>query len=130
MSQTVERLKALAEPTRLRMVRLLLEKQELCSCELADSLVEPQVDISRHAKILKAAGLLTERKEGRWVYYRLPAEAKRLAQAIKPFLADKDLMRVFAGDDQRLATRLKLREDGKCLIGVRNPQLGRITRGT
>ena len=129
MSRAVEQLKALAEPTRLRMLRLLCERPELCSCELADSLVEPQADISRHAKILKAAGLLTERKDGRWVYYRLSAEAKRLTQSLKPLLPDKELARICAVDEQRLATRLKLREDGKCLIGVRHPRLVRIARG-
>ena len=54
------------------MVRLLaVTKEELCLCEMVDSLLEPQYKLSRHLKILKQSGLLTAQKEGRWVYHRL-----------------------------------------------------------
>ncbi|MDD2587198.1 MAG: metalloregulator ArsR/SmtB family transcription factor [Syntrophomonadaceae bacterium] len=55
--------KALGEPTRLRIVRMLAE-QELCVCELEEILQASQPRISQHLKILKQAGLVSERREG------------------------------------------------------------------
>ncbi len=111
--------KALAEPTRLRIVALLLRAQkELCVCEFVDALEEPQYHISRSLKILQAAGLLVERPEGRWVYYALPPAVddfqRFLLQAIAALPA-----KTLDKDQRELTRRLKLREDGKCLSGVR-----------
>jgi ArsR family transcriptional regulator len=65
---------ALSDPTRLRILSLL-ERNERCVCELTDALGAAQSRLSFHLKILKEAGLLVDRKEGRWVYYRLDPEA-------------------------------------------------------
>ncbi|MGE5454319.1 MAG: ArsR/SmtB family transcription factor [Methylocystaceae bacterium] len=54
--------KALGEPTRLRIVRLLAEK-ELCVCELEEIMEMSQPRISQHLKVLKHAGLINERRE-------------------------------------------------------------------
>lgn len=115
--------KALTEPTRLRIVALLLRAQkELCVCEIVDALEEPQYHVSRSLKILQAAGLLVERPEGRWVYYGLPPAAddfhRFLLQAVAA-LPEKAL----AKDQRELTRRLKLREGGKCLSGVRKLHL-------
>jgi ArsR family transcriptional regulator len=64
--------KALSDPTRLRIVYLLINaKSELCICELMEALNIPQYNISKHMKELKHAGLVKERKEGRFVFYTL-----------------------------------------------------------
>lgn len=55
--------KALGEPTRLRIIRMLAE-QELCVCELEEILQISQPRISQHLKVLKQAGLISERREG------------------------------------------------------------------
>lgn len=55
--------KALGEPTRLRIVRLLAEK-ELCVCDLEEIMDISQPRISQHLKVLKQAGLVNERREG------------------------------------------------------------------
>ncbi|MBO8158173.1 metalloregulator ArsR/SmtB family transcription factor [Thermosyntropha sp.] len=55
--------KALGEPTRLRIIRLLAEK-ELCVCDLEVIMGISQPRISQHVKILRQAGLITERREG------------------------------------------------------------------
>ena len=65
-----EPFKALGEPGRLRVVVLLL-KGELCVCDLTAALELPQPTISRYMATLKAAGLVTDRREGRWIHYRL-----------------------------------------------------------
>ena len=71
------RLKALADPVRLRLVAYMLERgdHEACTCELAPyvSLTEPTV--SHHLKRLEGAGLLTKERRGMNVYYRVVPEA-------------------------------------------------------
>lgn len=64
--------KALSDETRLRIL-FLLTTGELCVCELVAVLEMPQGKISRHLSVLKNAGLVSDRREGTWIYYRLPA---------------------------------------------------------
>jgi ArsR family transcriptional regulator len=61
---------ALADPIRLRIVDLL-RSGERCVCELTDAMSMAQSKLSFHLKGLKDAGVVQDRKEGRWVYYRL-----------------------------------------------------------
>lgn len=65
---------AAAEPTRFRIVQLLSEG-ERCVCELQGDLGAAQSRLSFHLKKLKDAGLLADRRDGRWVYYSLVPEA-------------------------------------------------------
>lgn len=61
---------ALSEPTRLAILQRL-RFGERCVCDLTDSLDAAQSRLSFHLKVLKDAGLVTDRKEGRWMYYTL-----------------------------------------------------------
>ena len=61
---------ALSDPTRLEMIGLL-RKGERCVCDLQEALGAAQSRLSFHLKVLKEAGLVTDRREGRWVYYTL-----------------------------------------------------------
>lgn len=63
--------KCLADETRLRSIMLILREEELCVCELTASLAESQPKISRHLAQLRQCGLLVDRREGKWVFYRL-----------------------------------------------------------
>jgi ArsR family transcriptional regulator, arsenate/arsenite/antimonite-responsive transcriptional repressor len=63
-------LKALADPTRLRIVGLL-RHGEVCVCHIHDSLGIPQPRASRHLAYLRKAGVVEADKRGLWVYYRL-----------------------------------------------------------
>jgi ArsR family transcriptional regulator len=99
---------ALADPTRVRIVRLLaITGEEVCLCELVDSLHEPQYKLSRHLKTLKQAGLVSAEKEGRWIYHRLieTIHLKRLYDAIKAL----DAGGVFSRDLKRFKQRMRLR---------------------
>lgn len=70
-----EQIKVLAEPIRIRMLRLFMETpSELCVCEIAEVLKLSQYQASRHLKALRYLGWVSERKQGRWVFYALPAE--------------------------------------------------------
>jgi len=63
--------KSLADDTRLRIVLLLVSAGELCVCELTESLQTSQPKISRHLSLLRTTGVLLDRRQGQWVYYRL-----------------------------------------------------------
>jgi ArsR family transcriptional regulator len=65
---------ALSDPTRLELVALL-RRGERCVCELQEALGAAQSRLSFHLKVLKEAGLVTDRREGRWVYYTLHRDA-------------------------------------------------------
>src|SRR5512143_1783593 len=61
---------ALSDETRLCLIALL-QPGERCVCELTDALGAAQSRLSFHLKTLKDAGLVQDRREGRWVYYSL-----------------------------------------------------------
>lgn len=108
-------LQAIADKTRLRILRILvtLPKEEACLCDLTDSLQEPESNVSRHLKVLRNAGLLSARKEGRWVYQRLSSE-----KAVKPFyrlIAElPDLDRTFSEDLKRFKDEIAKRSNQCC----------------
>ena len=68
MKDMIRLLDALTNPTRMRLVRLLL-REELCVCELVDALRTPQYKVSRHLSRLRNIGLVEARRNGRWMYY-------------------------------------------------------------
>lgn len=68
--------KALSEPTRVRILVLLLEKGELCVCDLVDTLVLSQSVISRHLAYLRNNDVVIARREGVWMYYQLSEYAQ------------------------------------------------------
>ena len=70
MENLVDVLKALSDETRLRILNLLYE-QELCVCDVMETLQISQAKASRHLIYLKNAGLVTDRKYAQWVYYSL-----------------------------------------------------------
>ncbi len=65
---------ALSDATRLKIIDLL-RRGERCVCELTDALGASQPRLSFHLKTLKEAGLVADRRDGRWVHYRLAPEA-------------------------------------------------------
>jgi ArsR family transcriptional regulator len=62
--------RAFADPTRLRILSLLL-RGELCVCDIVDTLDVPQPTASRHLAYLRKAELVEARREGLWMYYKL-----------------------------------------------------------
>ena len=74
MKQFIRVMKALSDPSRVKIVKLLGEK-ELCVCEITALLGLAQPTVSRHLKVLEDGGLVESWKEGSWVNYRLRGEA-------------------------------------------------------
>jgi ArsR family transcriptional regulator, arsenate/arsenite/antimonite-responsive transcriptional repressor len=70
-------LQALADPVRLQMVRLLAEREQ-CVCHLTGAFGLSQASISHHMAVLKRAGIVQDRRDARWTYYRLEPEAVAL----------------------------------------------------
>lgn len=66
-----ELFKCLADETRARATLLITQLGELCVCELMCALDDSQPKISRHLAQLRSSGLLLDRRQGQWVYYRL-----------------------------------------------------------
>jgi ArsR family transcriptional regulator len=78
-------LKALADPTRLRLVSMVAAHQngEACVCELTDPVGLTQPTISHHLKILVDAGIFTRTQRGKWAYYAIaPTRLNALATAL------------------------------------------------
>ncbi|MCL5985777.1 MAG: metalloregulator ArsR/SmtB family transcription factor [Actinobacteria bacterium] len=124
MKEYVETFKSLGDETRLRILYLLINaNSELCCCELTDSLEEPQYNISRHLRILKNAGLIEERREGRWIYSFISKEPSQfnemLIETVRAIPETKGLKK----DLENLSKRLNMREDSKCVLGIQKPHL-------
>ncbi len=75
-------LKACADQTRLRLINLLAQEGEVCVCHLVDVLGANQPKVSRHLAYLKRAGLVSDRKDGLWVHYRLTESLAEPAQRL------------------------------------------------
>lgn len=115
---------ALADPIRIRIIRLLAETgEETCLCELVDSLLEPQYKLSRHVKILRQAGLLSAEKEGRWIYHRLVHDVAYLDLAYDMLQALPDSDGLFNRDLKNFRDRVCLREGGRCRVGIQTDSL-------
>jgi ArsR family transcriptional regulator len=87
IGRVAQRFHALSDETRLEIVRLL-SHGERCVCELQGVLGAAQSRLSFHLKTLKDAGLVSDRREGRWVYYALNRaaldEVAEFASDVKP----------------------------------------------
>jgi len=103
----VEVFKALADDTRTRIALLITHEGELCVCELTAALDLSQPKISRHLAQLRSSGLLADRRQGQWVYYRVhpqlaPWVGRLLQEALaanKAWLAT-DIARLVAMPDR------------------------------
>ena len=64
-------LSALSDPTRLRLVSLILHNGEICVCDLMEITGLPQTKISKHLSVLRHAGMVNQRREGTWMHYSM-----------------------------------------------------------
>ncbi len=123
MQEYIEIFKALSDETRLRILNLLHSAQTaLCVCEFTDALEIPQYNVSRHLKILRNAGLITVRKEGRWVYFSLSTSSDSFYQAILEAIKHIPST-LLLKDHKEIDKRLNVRIDGKCLLGIQKKHL-------
>ena len=106
--------KALSEVIRLRIIALLFSG-ELCVCDLIEILTLPQSTISRHLAILKQSGLIIDRREKKWVYYRLNDSEVSGLNMLKNLLAEISRQTPYKDDIERLQTyKLTNPEHNRC----------------
>jgi ArsR family transcriptional regulator, arsenate/arsenite/antimonite-responsive transcriptional repressor len=108
--------RALADPTRVRIVAAL-RNGELCVCELVDALDISQSSLSSHLQICRQAGVVTTRKESRWIYYSLSTRYEPLIETIFSDLRTLGSDEQLGRDSMRLKKRLRMREGGRCVVG-------------
>jgi ArsR family transcriptional regulator len=113
----IDALKALAEPHRLRLFWLLIHVDQCITvAEAMDVTGDTQYNASRNLKILYRAGLLTQEKRGKWVYYTLAecgqAHWQALVESVRLLPAEN-----FSEVTSRCQKRLAMREDDECVVG-------------
>jgi ArsR family transcriptional regulator len=90
----VRLLSALADPTRLAIVRQLAADTETCACDFTSCCDVGQPTVSHHLRVLREAGLVTSERRGQWVWYRLSPDAAERLGAIARALVPGGLMTV------------------------------------
>lgn len=117
MKQLAAVARALAEPNRIRILAAL-RGGELCVCELCDALALSQSTLSTHLRVIRQAGLVTARRQGKWMYYAVAPDSAALVTGLFS-LFDGSLKgdRRLAADVKRLSKRLAQRTDGECCVG-------------
>lgn len=112
MSNLVAFAKALADPTRCRIIHLVMN-QALCVCELADILDMPQSSISSHVQIIRKAGFLEDERCEKWTYFRVTSTARPLIEAISIKFPFPDSL-LLTSDQTRAQLRLAKRLSSCC----------------
>ena len=72
----------LSDETRLRCLVLMQQQGELCVCELTHALGQIQPKISRHLATLRDAGVVADRRQGQWIYYRIHPDLSPWARGV------------------------------------------------
>jgi len=110
--------KALSEETRLRIIKLL-EQGELCVCDIVAALDLIQPKISFHLAVLKEAGLIKDRKQGKWVHYKIDD-----SDIFRRFLILSTLERISAEtvseDIRRLKDFMKVKHQKASVVSLPN----------
>ncbi len=106
MQELLDVYKALSDETRLRILKLL-EHGELCVCDIFSALDMVQPKVSFHLSALKEAGLITDRKEGRWVRYSIASDCNLFRRYLITTTLEKISEQDVAKDNERLQEFLK-----------------------
>ncbi|MGM0595911.1 MAG: ArsR/SmtB family transcription factor [Myxococcota bacterium] len=114
MKKLAEIYKALSDETRLMIIALITNHGECCVCDVMGVLSLSQSKASRHLRYLKNAGLLTNRRAGTWVYYKIPEKPSKYVEQI---LTNNREIIAWAQSDElkkRMALWKKKKKNGNC----------------
>jgi ArsR family transcriptional regulator len=118
MKDLLDILKAFSDETRLRIIKLL-EASELCVCDIVAAFDTVQSKVSFHLGVLKRAGLVKDRKQGKWMHYRIDN-----SDLFKRFLVFSVLERIpeetIKQDKERLEQFLKTKKEQKPIVSINN----------
>lgn len=112
MDQLLRILKAISDESRLRILNLIINVDEICVCDIESTLGFTQTKVSRHLTALKNANLVTDRRQGLWILYSFTGDKqeahKRLLKGLKDVFT---FYPVFEDDIRRLRQAVK---NGRC----------------
>ena len=108
--------RVLCDPTRIRII-VALRNGELCVCELVGALEISQSSLSTHLQICRQAGVVTTRRQSRWIYYALSRQYVPLIEGIFSELPTVRSDERLRQDARRIKKRLQMREGGRCVVG-------------
>lgn len=122
MQELLSVFKALSDETRLRIIKLL-EEGELCVCDITAALDMVQPKVSFHLSALKEAGLIKDRKEGKWIHYSLNEKdlfrrmlifsvGERMQDA--SVAGDRKRLNAFLGNKDASGTVVSLKPKARC----------------
>lgn len=114
MNELANIFKALSDETRLRIVKLL-DKGELCVCDIVAALDLAQPKVSFHLGVLKDAALIKDRKQGRWIHYRLD-ESDLFRRMLILSACERMQDAAIAEDGKRLRAFLMTKKDGTKVV--------------
>jgi ArsR family transcriptional regulator len=122
MREEARLFKSLADETRLKILWLLMGQEELCVCDIMGVLGITQSKASRHLRYLFNAGLVVDRREGLWMYYRISVapgsrEGKQL-QVLREMLATQPAARALSEQLQQWLREKSCRTRGAERVGV------------
>ena len=106
--------KILGDLTRLRVLLLLSREGELCVCELTHALGEIQPKISRHLALLREAGIVLDRRQGQWVYYRMNPKLPGWAHVVLSETAKGIVGQTPFNSDRRALEKMPNRPGSAC----------------
>jgi ArsR family transcriptional regulator, arsenate/arsenite/antimonite-responsive transcriptional repressor len=110
LKELINVFKALSDETRLRILKLL-ERGELCVCDVVAALDMVQPRVSFHLRVLKKAALLKGRKQGKWMHYKID-DSDLFKRLIILSVLEKIPGRMLETDKKRLEAFLKNKTDG------------------
>lgn len=114
MKHLASQFKGLSDPTRLRILNLL-NAGELCVCDLMAVLDIPQSTVSRHLAYLRNAGWVKGRRNGKWMYYRRPANQNPFQMNAFALLDNEFSLRPQAKkDSEAIMHRLATKDENEC----------------
>jgi ArsR family transcriptional regulator, arsenate/arsenite/antimonite-responsive transcriptional repressor len=122
MNDLVMIFKALSDETRLRIIRLL-DEGELCVCDITAALDMVQPKVSFHLSTLKEAGLIKDRKQGKWIHYSLNEKDLFRRMLIlsacermqdNTITGDKKRLNAFLRDKEQTGRVVALKPEGRC----------------
>jgi ArsR family transcriptional regulator len=114
MNDVVKTFKALSDETRVRIIKLL-EHGELCVCDIGAALGVVQPKVSFHLGVLKNAGLLKDRKQGKWVHYRLD-ESEMFKRFLLLSVAERVSDKEVEADKARLEAFLQNKDNDETVV--------------
>ena len=104
----------LSDETRLRSLMLMQQEGELCVCELVHALGLIQPKVSRHLAAMRDAGLVVDRRQGQWIYYRLNPDLPKWALKVMQDTAAEAVNREPYVNDMAALAEMPNRPDAAC----------------